>query len=73
MTNGKKIWTMMKLNNQYHSMPKTIFQIKYLEEYTFAIEAMYQSRMESRAKCNTPLLTIINARMKATTNANVLQ
>lgn len=34
---------------------------------------MYQSRMEIKVKHNTPLIIIINARMKASTSANVLQ
>ncbi len=46
--------------------------VEYLEEQIFATNALYQSRMEIRAKRNISPITIINAIMNVTTNVNVL-
>lgn len=55
---------------QYVEIPP---QIKDMEEQAFAIEIVYQSRMENIIECNTPLMTLIHTKMRTTTSANVLQ
>jgi hypothetical protein len=46
--------------------------IEDLEEEAFAIEIVYQPRLENKTKCNIPPITLIHTKMKIITSVYVL-
>ncbi len=55
MKSGMKTHTTMKLNIKLLlQYLETILQIKDLKEHAFVIEVIFQTKMENKAKCNTP-------------------
>ncbi len=52
---------------------KIVQRIKDLEEQAFVTKAIYQNRMENKAKHNTPPMMMINTKIRSVDSANVVQ